>query len=333
MTTTRESPAQVEGATRAQMPALAAVLQLNVQPSIAVGRRGASYDALVTNRGPRAIEVWPVVGDAGGALVPRVVPSRVLLEPGRSITFDVALRARRPRLARGELERTVALELRDADGATLATSGLVFVQQRTPVLWALALLVVLVAVTVALLGRVSDRVTVPAVEGAPDVATAEGTLNAAGLQLDPRLRSRTSSEVAPGTIIGQIPDAGTRAQSGDRVTLLVAISAKRSVTPALGGQTPPRAAAVLRAAGLTLGPVLPAGSPPGAVIDSQLPAPGSRVPAGTAVTLFVRRGSGAAGDAAPAGRAKVPAIDGRDVNAYVRAVATAGLVPRVIRKV
>ena len=333
MTTTREPPAQVEGATRVQMPALAAVLQLNVQPSIAVGRRGAGYGALVTNRGPLAVEAWPVLGDASGALVTRVVPSRVLLEPGASVTFDIEVRARRPRLARGEHERTVSVEIRDAGGAPLATSGLVFVQQRTPVLWAIALLAVVVAVTVGLLTRVSDRVTVPAVEGVPDVATAEGTLQAAGLQLDPRLRSRTSSEVPPGTIIDQIPEAGARARSGDRVTLLVAISARRSVTPALGGQTAARAASVLRAAGLTLGPVLPAGAAAGAVIDSQLPAAGSRVPAGTAVTLFVRRGRGAAGGDVPGGRAEVPAIDGRDVNAYVRAIAAAGLVPRVIRTV
>jgi hypothetical protein len=55
------------------------------------------------------------------------------------------------------------------------------------------------------------------------------------------------------------------------------------------------------------------------------------VPAGTAVTLFVRRGRGGTG--AEVSRAQVPAIDGRDVNAYVRAIAAAGLVPRVVRTV
>ena len=62
------------------------------------------------------------------------------------------------------------------------------------------------------------------------------------------------------------------------------------------------------------------------------------MPAGTAVTLIVRAATAAeAGSAeaqaAPSGRAAVPSFDGQSVNAYLRAVALAGLVPNVVRTI
>ena len=62
------------------------------------------------------------------------------------------------------------------------------------------------------------------------------------------------------------------------------------------------------------------------------------MPAGTAVTLIVRAATAAeagsaAAQAAPSGRAAVPSFDGKTVNAYLRAVALAGLVPKVVRTI
>ena len=175
------------------------------------------------------------------------------------------------------------------------------------------MLVVAAAAAVTLL---PDRVTVPTVQGAPDVATAERTLQAAGLQLDPRLRSRTSAGVAPGTIIDQIPGAGMRARAAIASRCSSRSARGAPVTPSLSGQTPARAAALLRAAGLTVGPLLPAGAPARAVVASQLPAAGTRVPAGTAVTLIVRaatrgRGGRRRAPSAPGGRAAVPSSTAR----------------------
>ncbi len=225
----------------------------------------------------------------------------------------------------------------DIAGGAAEVRDVVFVQQRALPAWAVVLGVVLVAAAAVGATQLPDRVSVPQVLGAPDVATAERTLRAAGLALDPQLRSRAAGNVRPGTILDQIPGPGVRASRGDRVTLLVALGTGRAVTPQLGGQTPGRAATLLQAAGLTLGPILPAKAPAAAVVGSQLPAAGTRVAQGTAVTLVVRAATGAevaAGNGtAPLGRATVPEIQDRNVNAYLRAVASAGLVPKVVRTI
>ncbi|MDP1850442.1 MAG: PASTA domain-containing protein [Solirubrobacteraceae bacterium] len=339
MTTTGELPSVVDDVTRARLPVSAGMLDLQVQPSIAAGRRRVQFAAAVTNSGAGAVEARLSAGGADEAVVAAITPSRLLLEPGQTRTVDVTLSVRRPRFAGGELSHTVAVRARGDNAGGAVARDVVFVQQRALPAWALVLGVVLVAAAAVAATQIPDRVEVPRVQGAPDVATAARTLRAAGLEVDPQLRSRTARDVRPGTILDQIPGAGMRVSRGDRVTLLVALGSGRTVTPQLGGATPGRAAALLQAAGLTLGPILPAEAPAGAVVGSQLPAAGTRVAAGTAVTLVVRAAGGVAtaggagAAAAGSGRATVPPIGDRTANAYVRAVASAGLVPRVVRTI
>jgi beta-lactam-binding protein with PASTA domain len=341
MTTIGESSSMVEDAPRAPLPVSAGMLDLQVQPSIAAGRRRARFAASVTNGGAATVEARLSAAGADEGVLASITPARLLLDPGQTRTVDITLRARRPRLAGGELSHTVTVRARgDNAGASAATRDVVFVQQRAVPAWAFVLGIVLVAAAAAAATQLPDRVSVPQVQGAPDVATAERTLRAAGLELDPQLRSRRTAGVRPGTVLDQIPGPGVEASHGDRVTLLVALGAGRAVTPQLAGQTPARAGALLQAAGHTLGPILPAGAPTAAVVGSQVPAAGTRVAAGTAVTLVVRAATaaevaagGGAGSPQPAGRGTVPAIRGQTVNAYLRAVASAGLVPKVIRKI
>jgi beta-lactam-binding protein with PASTA domain len=337
MTTIGELPARVDDAARARLLSFAGMLDLQVQPSIAAGRRRVRFSAVVTNTGASAVQTQLSVGGGDGAVVASIVPAVLVLDPGQTRTVDVTLRPRRPRVAGAEVSRTLTIRARgDHTASPPAARDVVFVQQRLVPAWTLALGTLLVAAAVVAATQLPDRTTVPGVVGAPDVATAERTLKAAGLQLDPQVRSSTSTDARPGTVLDQIPDAGRHASRGDRVTLLVAIGAGRAVTPALSGQTPARATALLQAAGLTAGPLLPTPAPARAVVASQLPAAGTRVPAGTAVTLIVRAATaadaGAVADNAPSGRATVPAFDdGESVNAYLRGLASAGLVPRVVR--
>ena len=187
-----------------------------------------------------------MVDDGARGLAPvfaTVTPARPLLDPGQTRSVDVTLRARRPRFAGGELARTVTVRARgdNAGAAAAAARDVVFVQQRALPAWALVLGVVLVAAAAAAASQLPDRVSVPQVQDAPDVAMAAATRHAAGLELDPQLRSRTARRERPGTILDQIPGPGVEASRGDRVTLLVATGAARTVTPQLGGQTPARA--------------------------------------------------------------------------------------------
>ena len=317
----------------------APLLDLDVMPSLVAGR-SARYTAVVVNRGGQEVEARLSIAAGDAKLRAQVAPAALMLGPGQAAHALVTLRPRRPQLVRRERERSARVRVHAPDGSVAAARQVIFVQQRVLSVWIGLLILALVAAAGFAATRLPGKVTVPSVEGATDVATAEQVLREAGLRLDPRLRSRTTPGVTPGTILDQIPAPGKRVDAGDRVALLVAIGAKRAVTPALDGQTPARAAAILRAAGLAAGPVLPDGSPPTAVVASQLPAPGARVPAGTAVTIFVRPAkAGAASPAADAqvaasgGPVTVPKVDGRRVTEYAHAIAAAGLVPHVERTV
>ncbi len=317
-------------------------LELHVPMSIATGRRRGGYDAVVTNTGACAVEARLSVHTPGGRVHADVFPPVVGLQPGEQRNVELVLRARRPRLLGGELDHPATVEAQGPDTAVVVTRKIVFVQERLVPPWGwLALLVLLAAAAYGATRLPASRVAVPSVVGAPDTASAERTLRDAGLRLDPQLRSRTVAGAEPGSILDQIPGPGVRVEPGERVSLLVVVGAQRSAAPDLGGLTAPQAAAVLRSAGLTAGPVLPEGAAATAVVGSQLPAAGQRVPAGTAATIFMR--GRVAGDppASPGTRtpavstrdARVPSLDGRGVREYARAVASTGLVPKVIRAV
>ncbi|MFP5362622.1 MAG: PASTA domain-containing protein [Thermoleophilia bacterium] len=352
MTRIDEPPAVVDGGVSHPVAALAPLprparavapfqaLDLEVQPPLASGRLRARYRAVVTNRGAAPVLALLSVESEGGALRADVLAPAVALGPGERFSADVVLRPRRPQLLRGELRHSASLRVRGADAGQRATRQVVFMQARVLPIRVIALVVVLLAAAGVAASLMPDRVSVPTVTGARDAATAERALRGAGLQLDPRLRSRTAAGVRAGTILDQIPGPGSRAERGERVSLLVAVGARRSVVPALAGQSAARAAAVLDAARLSAGPVLPSGAAATSVVASQLPAAGARVPAGTAVTLVVRpapRGeTGAPAPAAPAADGAppaVPEIDGRSVSDYAGAVVAAGLVPKIVRAV
>jgi len=324
-------------------PALAlaqfTALDLQVRPSIATGRRRARYVAVVTNPSSATVRARLSVVASGGALRGLVAPAVVELAPGAHRSFGVQLRPRRPRLLGREAQHTATIQARGHDSAQVARRDIVFVQARAVPFWAAALAVAVIAAAAFAVTLLPERVTVPRVEGAPDVATAQRALGAAGLAVDPGVRSRTVAGVRPGTILDQIPAPGARAERGEHVVLLVAVSARRAVMPNVAGVALGRAVALVRAAGLSAGTVLPAGAPAGAIVASQLPVAGRRVAAGTVATLFAGRGgaerAGAAGTAraAAAGGATVPSPGGRPAAQYARAVAAAGLTPKVIRAV
>jgi len=324
-------------------------LDLWVRPSIATGRRGARYVAVVTNPSSATVRArLSVVGD-DAAVRWRVAPAVFELAPGAQRAAEVQLRARRPHLIGRERQHNATIQARGHADAQVAARDIVFVQTRLLGFWNVLLAAAVVAAAAFGLTRLPDRTTVPRVEGGADVAAAQSALAAAGLTVDPRVRSRTVGGAVAGTILDQIPDPGARAERGDRVALLVAVSARRAVVPAVEGLALQRAEARVRAAGLSAGSVLPAGAPPGAIVASQLPAAGRRVAAGTPATLFAGAerppaapAAGAArGGAAQAPRrtatahagATVPPRDGERAAEYAQAVAAAGLTPKLIRAV
>ena len=128
---------------------------------------------------------------------------------------------------------------------------------------------------------------------------AQKLVNNAGFQLAPRTSAVVDPTKQPGAIADQSPRAGAKAKRGSIVTVAVYTGTGRVAVPSVLGTTPGLADQALRASQLTLGAVSPQPLDPDRRIRSQIPLPGTKVAAGTAVAVFMapagapaRRGDG-----------------------------------------
>src|SRR5207253_688961 len=102
---------------------------------------------------------------------------------------------------------------------------------------------------------------------------------------------QVASQEAPGTVIGQDPQAGRRAKPGTKVVLQVAKGAAPVSVPGVTGQLEPQATASLKQAGLAARVVrVPSSQPKGTVV-AQSPAAGQKVAKRSAVRLNVSSGA------------------------------------------
>lgn len=132
------------------------------------------------------------------------------------------------------------------------------------------------------------KVTVPNVVG-QDQTTAQRRLERAGLR--PSLTYVTSSQPA-GQVVSQSPTAGATVQRGARVSLRISTGPSPKplkTVPNVIGQDEGTAQATLRQAGFTVVVIDEPTTDPnqnGVVLDEE-PAAGSRIPAGSQVTIYV----------------------------------------------
>ncbi|HEY3721916.1 MAG TPA: transglycosylase domain-containing protein [Acidimicrobiia bacterium] len=123
------------------------------------------------------------------------------------------------------------------------------------------------------------------------VADATRNLRQTGFQV--RFVSVPSREVAPGTVVSQIPAAGRPAKPGTRVTIQVSSGPPRSLAvPSVLGDYADQAATALRAAGFEVSVVVKAEPPPGSPARAgrvwmQSPISGTIADEGTTVALSV----------------------------------------------
>jgi beta-lactam-binding protein with PASTA domain len=102
---------------------------------------------------------------------------------------------------------------------------------------------------------------------------------------------QVASQEAPGTVIGQDPQAGKRAKPRTKVVLQVAKGSAPVAVPDVTGQLEPQARASLKQAGLAARVVqVPSSQPKGTVV-AQSPAAGQKVAKGAAVRLNVSSGA------------------------------------------
>jgi eukaryotic-like serine/threonine-protein kinase len=225
---------------------------------------------LTVSRGPQRVAVPEVVGKTRAeavellrraGLVPAVFSVPEALPPGTVVAQRPRGGERAPKGSRVRIN--VSMGEQEAPGGTTTT---------TPA---------------------ASKIEIPDIVGSTQAA-AQRRLRAAGFVV--RTTYVTSSQ-AQGTVVSQKPEAGTSAARGS--TVRIGVSLGTSTTPAravpdVTGEDEATATADLRNAGFTVEVVdQPTDDPneDGVVLDED-PAPGTRAPAGSQVTIFVGRASG-----------------------------------------
>jgi beta-lactam-binding protein with PASTA domain len=237
-------------------------------------------------------------------------------------------------------------------GPLLPTQG-VFRQKPWIPWWAVPLLIAIIALLLLLYKLSPQKDVVPNVVGQPSAFKAEEKLTAANFKLDPEQKEQEDTKHKPGTIIGQTPKAGTKAEKKSPVTVLVAVgpaNAKVNV-PDITKKTAGDAEKALREKELTLGQASPQPIDPKALIQTQIPAAGEPVKRGTPVDIFYadpsekkdgdkkggkeggkdggkQGGAQTGGDAAAA--ITVPPLQPK-VDDFAKAAANLGLVPETVK--
>jgi len=166
------------------------------------------------------------------------------------------------------------------------------VPRRGPLIWPwLLLLLLLVAGGIAaafLLARDSGPTTrVPAVVGQP-VAEAVRELGQGGYAA--AVENRASSDGTLGTVLSQAPEAGTKLDRGEPVTIVVARGPGRSQVPRVVGLSAARALERLQAEGLKGRTVKVASRRPRDQVLKQSPAPGTELKKDSVVVLTTSKG-------------------------------------------
>jgi serine/threonine-protein kinase len=124
-------------------------------------------------------------------------------------------------------------------------------------------------------------VTVPSYAGSTYSATVSG-LQALGLQAT---ESQQQSPTVPaGQVIGTSPGPGQVVPVGTTVTVVVSTGPPTAPVPDVEGQGLAAAQAAIKAAGFTVGTTY---GPNKGKVFSEIPAPGTQQPLGTAITLYI----------------------------------------------
>jgi serine/threonine-protein kinase len=165
--------------------------------------------------------------------------------------------------------------------------------------------VFLVALLIArgLISRGSGEVTAPDLRG-KTLSEAASLLQGLGLKLGSH-PGRQYSNLPSGEIVSQDPGAQFLVRKGQAINVVLSLGVHYTQVPldVIGLPTLQQARAALRAAGLKVGNVVSRNSsaPAGQILETQ-PAPGTRVPYGSAVTVFISNS-----------QVKVPNVVGKDL--------------------
>lgn len=289
-------------------------LQIDAQPKIAVGRRGAKFVVALANLGNSLAAVTLLADDTSQACW-FDLPGETNLAPETKTKLAVAVRPTRTLWLGRPVDHRVQIQAgAPRTGTPVKAPPLIYRQRPWVPWWAPPLLLLLIAAAAALYLALPREVTMPALIGAPSAFAAQQELSQAGLRGPSQIATTVLAKVAPGTVVGQAPHAGNHVPPSTPVTLQVAAAPDTStIVPDLDGLTPGQAATTLSRIHLKLGAISPALDPK-AHIASQLPTPGSLSAQGEPVDIVL----------APR-TVKVPNLKGHSIRSAERLLSRLGL--------
>lgn len=223
-------------------------------------------------------------------------------------------------------------------GPLLPTQGVLRQRAWLP-WWLIPVLGLLAALAVLLYLLLPKNVTVPDVVGAKSTFDAEKVLVDKDLKAADQTKPKVTNDADPGTVIGQVPAAGEKAEKGSAVTLQVAVGSGEATVPNIVGKTATEADQVLRKRKLTLGQASPQPLDPAKKISSQIPPANQVVKEGTPVNIFFpEAGNGTGGDngngggggpssGGGGGDVTIPAINGASSQDFAQTISDLKLVP------
>lgn len=290
-----------------------AALEVEARPTVGAGRRGAFFACDVRNAGNRQadVEVRALAPDQGCTFE---LPAALRIAAGQVAPVPVRVRPVKPLWVGRPADHPVQVEALEAELPAPVKAPPVVYRQRPWIPWWLPPLAMLLAVAaIALYFALPRKATMPALIGDRGAFAAQRELARAGLRTHPQVKLKILRRVAAGTVVGQVPRAGSRVPASTPVTIEVAAGPATTIVPDLTGLRPATADAVLARVHLTLGAVSPSLDPK-ARIKSQLPAPGAVRKQGTPVEVVLA-----------ARTVKVPDIRGRTPPAAEKRLRRAGL--------
>ena len=318
-----------------------------LRPDRAAGRLRARFALTLRNRGNTPVRLALEGKDADEECRFEFVEPNVSIGAGRGLESPVRVFPRRQIWIGRAKERSLLITATPRASQSARSPLSATYRQRAWLPWWLSALVPLAAAAIAAIVLLTPKQTVvPDLRHATTVFAAEKLTLAAGLQLSPDVKSVVTTGVRAGSIVDQVPAAGTKVKRGSPVAIQVAVGTGLATVPDLKGETTGHADITLGGKGLALGEVSPQPPDPNAPIVSQIPEAGSSVADGTPVTVFTQQtasnahgtashqGSaahGGSGKPAGAGGVPVPAIAGTEVG-YAEQLAQLGFTPQIVRR-
>jgi predicted SnoaL-like aldol condensation-catalyzing enzyme len=198
-------------------------VDISVLPQEARGRLKGDYTVTARNNSPQPVVAY--ISVRGHGLRSELGPTPLQLAPGAQGWISMSVRSEDRPIFGAPTTRPFEVSCITASGLTRSSAhpGR-FIQQALIPLWLLLTVAGIgLALGLVLAFALPDRTTVPDVTGAPSAVEAELILAESGLSIGNQF-GRRPSDLQTGSVLSQVPPAGTEVDEGTDVSIVVALA-------------------------------------------------------------------------------------------------------------